>query len=496
LLCVITLMRFSILLLTFLIYSGDVFAAKFTCRDLSEKPIKSPRAGGRNRIPDERVIEMLQYIGSIDQKLLRSNVFETDPDGSIEKALSKKFGYKSKPSSLSAVVRKRWTWEGGLRRAGFDPEEISYREWSEKQTIAALTEMQRVGIEIRNPKFVVEDSRTEGILTKIRKSPFRPESFYAYVLRNYTDWPTALDKLGFSNVDTYSEDFMNKALVDLKKLGVNVENPKTMVRDPKTKKYLVEKVGAFFSPETFYQRISRKYHKWNLALTAFGLSNKVDLELNRENLIMLIQKIHDAGFQLNYNSLLEDHGLKIYQYLTSNNIVHRRASTILIHAKAEFGSWDEALIAAGYNPDEIRLHGTAPYRLLSDALKAQRSENTADWLPGRKIYKHNDDGSYDVEVVANVDLEAELITREQQQAVDGAIMGLSSDERKLFAVLVRVYEEKEIPLALDASLADQSIELITEYSGSSESAASLQMRITALMKKLTSNSQLRNAILD
>lgn len=325
------------------------FAGELRCLDLFE--ISAPRT--RATLDENTILEMIRYLNTHNLRL-NTHALNKDSDGTIQSLLRDRFGYQAKASSLLRVaITKFGSWDRALERAGIDPIQHRHRELSEDIARQALTDLQNLGVDIRNASLVLADARVDAVLTRLRGSPFTAPQFYSLAYRYYGGWRSMLTRLGFRKNDPLSSEFQRKALLDLMKMGVNIEQPMSFTRDPRVTIYLRKHVGVLFGSVSFYNVI-KQGGSWKKALNDLKLTDQISNTPSQETLVHIIRSLYAAGFDLTHNSMHMDPGHRILHHLIQKKISHLQPSLIVLRAKQLFGSWDLALRAAGYEPLWIR----------------------------------------------------------------------------------------------------------------------------------------------
>lgn len=483
-------------LFVFITFVAGSQASANQCRDIFTL---ATNRGSAKSIMDEQIFEMIRYLQS--QNLpVHSHAMRIDTDGKIHAALKEKFGYTAQPSSLLRTGMNRFgSWNAVLERAKVESTSSVRPDWTEAMTVEILQRMRDLGVDIRSYVHVVRDPRFADLLVEVRQGAFQPESFYAHIYLLYGGWRQMLEKLkfeGVSLVNTQSHEFHKQALTEMKTMGVLIESPRAIWRDPRAAEYLKEKVGPYFKPYTFYSNAKGDHKHWRDALVEYGLA-KPKREMNEELLVEILRDLEKTGTPLNYAAVYFDRYQEVRQYLLEAQGLDFQAHYLITKAKVFFGSWDKALIAANLNPDVIRLKGTTPFHLLREWMKDERRRLSPDqWLAQRYVNKVSKNGDLEKEVVDSFDLEADIIRRQQETVVHKSIESLKVDEKTLFKMLVDEIEANGLPKTHDKTLPQAFAEVLNQRLENGADPKVLETQITGLMEKLLSDPELREALFE
>jgi hypothetical protein len=461
----------------------------------------------RNSWTRESVTETIQALNEMDFSLNYIYI-EADPDGAIFKFFkdTERSQYRTK-AFLKFAIKEFGSWDAALIAAGINPQMVHkhFAIWTRESAITAIQKISKSNIPL-NSSYMNQDP--DGRIAKVFKeqeiSRFSSASLYEYSIREFGSWSKALSVAGFdpelirANRSIWNRDNVVTMIQDLNeaKIPLFYNNVRDDIDGRVSDFFLSKQIKK--SSYSFFESALREYGSWENALRAAGLEPQryqpKPSVWTKELIVSTIQRMYGLGMPLNRNSLEIDPHKEIYNFFMQNKIATTRGASLVRGGVREFGSWDQALVAAGLNPDHIRLRGTTPFKFLSDVMKAERAENTSSWIPQQKAFKSVGDDISEIEVVSDIDIEAEFIAQENQVVVDKTIAKLQVDDQKLFNVMILEIEENGLPALARQDLPDYFATKLSERLGLEQGGEKLSSQINALINKLLSEPDLREAL--
>lgn len=415
------------------------------------------------------------------------------------------------PSFYAQAVSKFGSWEAVLVAAGLDP------VVAKNQFPDAKTPYQR------NPKSDVGrlnwTAEKKDLVIDILREKFGDEKIDFNFIRSLTkeDLVFASERLGFeisghSILNAFKKPATTSWYDALKAKGVNVEalrtrnlltfeeaaeivrkihrehnlNTHSMVRLSRDEIYNIS--GIKISGSALYAQITQKFnYKYYDFLAKIGLSEvKPFSPLTHDqitNAIIEISKRTNPNFRGVLRLSKED-----LHYLDINRTGH----AIIENAVKLFGSWDQALVASGLNPDKIRITGVADYKILTPAMQQQRQrlyEYSLNYEQTRAS-EYNRENKESV-VTDNVTAETLYLKNETQYNISNALRSLSEKEQWLFDLLTDKMLEQSLKESYEGFNMQSLVkEVLTSYENITP------VEITSLFGKISSNAELRDALLN
>lgn len=378
-------------------------------------------------------------------------------------------------------------------------------QWSKESLCAVLRKLYDLGYSI-NVASVFHDR--EGLIAKFLRKGDYPDTkaitLYHAGLKFFTTWDGTLRAAGLDPGLIRQQGWkaslteVHAALQVLADLKVKLSR-KSLLEDQNgvIQKALTEAKLPFKDTRILYREIVSHYPQPELAFAEFNISyvpREGAIKWTPESMIEVLQKLHALGYALNVSSLFWDRSGVITRFLAEGDYANPAPRTLYHAGRKYFGTWDEALLAAGIDPDTIRIRGWAAYRILSLELQNERREaaQTKSWLPTRTALRTGLDDLAEIEVVDPSDMEQDLIRKDQAEHIDQAIEALDAEDRQLFTALIESVEENGIDNENQTDLAGYfSRQLATQFGVSPEI---LKPHIEKLMAQLLSNAHLREAL--
>lgn len=232
---------------------------------------------------------------------------------------------------------------------------------------------------------------------------------------------------------------------------------------------------------------------WYQRLSQQGVDTSTlreEARISKENMIQIIQAV---GKSLNPSSATVDKisAEKLKHLVKYTGRINTSGQSIREIASRQFGSWDEALVASGFNPDVVRLKGLARYEILSHAAKLVRSENMArrDLMLG-STRRQFENGLPKNEVVDEKDMEQSLSEAHFELKFSNLTNSLSKKESELFDQLLQAVDFLSTERGGNLELS-----IIFEKVMDANPATQLS-ELTGLIQKIAKDSELMAAFKD
>ncbi len=333
---------------------------------------------------------------------------------------------------------KDWTWETALTRAGFDPQAHIAKKhaWTAGEIVLLIKAFHEADLKTnvhavrkggKEYDRVMEEVMgfshgTQGIISAkpypgwnwqnariiagvpLRKfslpRPFKPKWHEENIVLVLQAFAKAGLPLNMSAVRRGGEQYSNLVF---QTLGYRLPLTDLVTAKPTenwTWPRAIQKAG--FDP---YEHVT-PHHNWS-----------------RQDIILMIQTFAEAGLPINFRNVFD--GGEAYQKLIFEVIGVTSSSRSIVRAKPEENwRWDQALVEAGFNPNEVRLNGSAPFHLLTAEMKAELVSNY-EATYGRYGSAFETRGRDDFERVATVDPAME--NQVHQKQISEVVSEISSD---------------------------------------------------------------------
>lgn len=284
--------------------------------------------------------------------------------------IEKVVGRVTTGSSLHEVARRYFgSWDKALIASGINPLHIRGKKfWTRDRIIQIVKLLHQEGIalscwQINNNR----SQRFRSVIAFVLGKPEKGKSLLDASYRMFGSWDMALYAAGLSPAQYRLRAFrwekprIVRIIKKLHKEKVQL-NAKSLSRNKsqKCQEILLNFTGRNCSSGTFYHIARKKFNSWDSALRAAGLDpmliRLVGLKCprDRKQIVSFLENISNKLYLLNYSSIQKQSmNIRYCNGIFLSNDVS--GHSILSASKIVFGSWDDTLIGASFNPDKIRL---------------------------------------------------------------------------------------------------------------------------------------------
>lgn len=268
----------------------------------------------------------------------------------------------------AAALRHFESWNEALEVAGLSLQEVRKDQafWTKDLIIKAMLALHEEGIPLQCAILIRDRSSvTSEIIHKSIGHAVPGSALYSAAHKKFGSLTIALKRAGIGphevrgDLKYWRKEHIQDSILALHKKGIplnvaKIEKDRTL----ETTKIINEASGLNTTGFRLYRAAAKKFGSWDKAILASGLDpaliRRTDSSWTKILIVKAIQVLHKEGIPLNRTSLENDqHGsaTQILRELTGKNVDARR---LLCISKKRFGSWDNALKAAGLDPLEIR----------------------------------------------------------------------------------------------------------------------------------------------
>ncbi|MBX3021903.1 MAG: hypothetical protein KF799_09530 [Bdellovibrionales bacterium] len=278
--------------------------------------------------------------------------------------LSRELGTNVKIDSFIYGVRKRYnSWDEGLRQNGFDPLQLRRRfPLSPEQIVNGIRALHAKGIALSASAMNLrtDDEPTRALLREACGVSVNSRSIYQRAKRQFGSWNQALKVAGIERVEVVQYDVHNfrsreNTLAKLRFLSQEIRDLRisNLIRQKLLVRLLLfSKFGEIDSARGLYNASIKEFGTWGEALAVAGVRRQ-DIPRREPKITWNQELIRSVLYELSHQKLNLDrpsflsHESRV-QILMENMIGHPvRARTIYRAALIHFGSWRQALDAAG-----------------------------------------------------------------------------------------------------------------------------------------------------
>jgi len=332
------------------------------------------------RWTEERIALGIHILNDSNVSIADGDVIR-DPTHPSSKILSRAVGAKVSTEGLHrAACRRFGTWTLAVRKAGIRPppqndQKIFWRKTLVLQSIVALVDDRAPIL----PPWICKDrtphahplfyrdksARADRILQKVTGQKTTRQALYRASLHYFGSWERAVEVALVKPDERWHVHFWTQpriiaAIRALYAAGIPL-NVGKIFRDksPITARLLKVAVGKATTGGALYAAGRVYFPSWDHALRAAGVSYSQIRQKsfwNRMNIVAGIQALHKYHIPLNSAQISKDVTLETKRILSRAISQPRTGRSLAGAAQRIFGSWDHALIVAGIDPKEVRLH--------------------------------------------------------------------------------------------------------------------------------------------
>lgn len=286
---------------------------------------------------------------------------------------------------LTAAREYFGSWDKALEASGVPPVTVrKTRVWTKELVQSAIRSISIAGLPLNFVSISREHcSSTRGILRQVTQRNTTGSSLCAAGIKFYGTWTNALEASGLPAASIRRDRVWNRESV-VKALSVLQEhkfplNASSMNREKSAgvSNLLMGITGRMTTGSSMYQAARVIFSSWDAALRQARLDpcqirrRSMSLSSEQESVVRILLLLQTEGFALNYSALIKR--TPAIKFLTCKALEEVYSGwSILRGASKAIGSWDETLLAAGFNPFEIRRRGPAYSRLVHMSHQQER----------------------------------------------------------------------------------------------------------------------------
>jgi hypothetical protein len=268
----------------------------------------------------------------------------------------------------SAGIRLFGSWSRALEAAGLDPEFIrrDHSFWTKEIIVRSIQALYTEHVPIHIYRLSRDRSqKTTDILRAIVHRRVTGSALYVAAIKKFRAWDIVLKAAGIeprevrNDTKFWTKQKIKTAVRALHRAGVPLCVAKIEKdRSSENREIIYRSSGIRASSRKLYRTSVRKFGSWDNVLKAADLDpieiRRTTRCLSKEGIIRAIRKLEKNRTPLNHAKLKTLSNRKISKNLNLGKIRSKFGIKLYTDAKKQFGSWDNALIAAGLNPKEIR----------------------------------------------------------------------------------------------------------------------------------------------
>ena len=287
----------------------------------------------------------------------------------LGRVLRQSVGRTTTGSALYAAGRTYYPgWNEALKSAGLDPHKIRRQGfWNRENVISAIRSLDQRGAPLSSGE-ILQDRRlrTQKIIYRAAGQSRTGRSLALAAIRLYGSWDEALTRAGIGPQRVRRRPFRwdKRSILKLIKAlhGVNVPlDEKIFSRDKNEaiSSEIFRLTGRRTRASWIHQLARWKFGSWQDAV-AQALKqpdeetvSQEDMKEAQETFALHLRRLHENNFKLNHGAMHENSKL----ILAFNQGAYGEdisGLSLLCAGKKYFGSWDQALAAAQFDPLEIR----------------------------------------------------------------------------------------------------------------------------------------------
>lgn len=415
------------------------------------------------------------------------------------KIMERELGYRA---SLKRLVESKpiegWTWNKALEQAGLNPKEERAHKasWTTNEIVKVVKAFHKAGLSLSRSAVRDGGAEYQKVVKSILGATVSLERMVDVKPIDNWSWNKALTEAGLDPAahwvkkHSWGEDEIVKVIESFSEAGLSV-NVKAVREGGKAyERIILEVTGHASGTQGIINAKPSKGWTWDVALAKSGLDpvierrRSLNWKWTEAEVIKVVKRLHALDYALNYDAVQkggESYRLVINEILNVNVSVH----SLLKAAPEEGWSWNLSLVRAGFNPNEIRLKGVAPFHLLTKIMQEEVSANYEAMFPHRTtaIQSSRIEGDVEVVVVDERSGEALYHEREVSRAVQEKAESLTDREREILNGLLSYFEiNKDLDLERMSGFLDE------------EGMSSSIIELLDIIQKIKKDSKLRSLI--
>ena len=370
--------------------------------------------------------------------------------------VEKTLGYRA---SLKRLVESKpvegWTWNKALEQAGLDvkAERAFKAPWTPEEVIKLIQAFHEAGLPVNLHSVRNGGESYSVIAEKVLGTKISLERLVNLKLNKDWSWDNALKRSGLEVSDhkrklhTWKLQEIIAVVKAFHEAGLPI-NYHAVRNGGKAYGDIIETtIGYRASTHSLVGLKALKDWSWDKVLTESGFEVR-DHKLRSywhwtvEDVVKSIKALHEAGLPINRFAV--ERGGKEYLDVLREVIGGDVTGMALTKTKpVEDWSWDKALVEAGFNPNEVRLRGSASFHLLTEAMQKELSSNY-EAIAGRSEiqYQKGTGGSIEIQrvVVETRTAEDFYNVAEVSRAIESKVKSLPEKEQTLMDGLIEYFE--------------------------------------------------------
>lgn len=287
---------------------------------------------------------------------------------------------KSATAFYSVLVRRHDGLENASRVLAMG--EVYQRQnkfWVREKILDVIIDLEKEGLPYRTlRKFKFKDrAKARAILHRHFGIDKSWQLFGMAVKRSYGSWDKAVIAAGFHKNEFWTRELVKNIIEEIDRAGLPLNTAFIESEDPRVVAIIRRLSGKEAGAVNFYQGAYRRYQGWHNALEAVGLS-PADIYLKQvhtrgartdEDVFFTLSELERAGRLGSEKSLHADESAETMQIIADNTGVHVSGKQFYHYVIVRYGSWQNALSAAGLDIKKYVLKPRVGDEKLIEALK-------------------------------------------------------------------------------------------------------------------------------
>lgn len=266
-------------------------------------------------------------------------------------------------------IRYFGSWKNALLTAGLDPDSIKSKPggevfWTKDRISTVIDELHSSNIDLSAAHFQKDkSSEVRDILQKASFGSCNSGSgLISAATREFGSWNKALSYSGLRPERISRRPWTKATIIEsikalnLSDIPLTYSNLISPARRSEVSKIIQNSRGVSKSGASLLGAAKLHFGNWNAALIEAGINPRtiVGERWNKEHIVTCIRELNKYQHPLNAISIRDNRYL-IESTIKSTRGVPRTGSSLLWASYKYFGSWDQALKSAGFDPYKIRL---------------------------------------------------------------------------------------------------------------------------------------------
>ena len=278
-------------------------------------------------------------------------------------------GFESNGNSLfRAAYRRFGSWDNAVAAAGLKPDDARLDiRWSRDRIIEVLRDLEAQKFPLNEAAVRHDDMRTvQKTIERLFQRPIEGKGFVAVARVHFGSWYAAVDAAGFDARAVRKQNQWSKELVvagiQALALAGRPLFAHHMAQDESEEGAQIVSSGTGFAttPGMLLDRACAWFASWDDALNAAGLDpgevrkRGESVRWSVAKVILSIRALQARGLRINWQAVCDADRDKFADTLEEVLGTRVQPHALLGAGAARFGSWDRALAAAGFDPQDVR----------------------------------------------------------------------------------------------------------------------------------------------